>query len=136
MNQLTIMVVDDDPDDIDLFKDALSEVDDSCRLVVANDGEEALRQLRESSVDPDIIFLDYNMPVMNGIRCLTSLKQDPLLRNIPVVMHSTTLPEEDITLCKDLGAKILMKQVVFTNMIHELNNILSEVRSWEERIIS
>ena len=131
MKQLTIMVVDDDPDDIDLFKDALSEVDDSCRVVVANDGKDALRQLTGSGIDPDIIFLDYNMPIMDGMRCLAALKEHPFLKNIPVVMHSTTLPVEDIATCKALGAKILIKQVVYTNMIRELNNILSEVRSWE-----
>ncbi|SHG78424.1 CheY chemotaxis protein or a CheY-like REC (receiver) domain [Chryseolinea serpens] len=131
MKQLTIMVVDDDPDDIDLFKDALSEVDNSCRLIVANDGRDALQQLRGSSLDPNIIFLDYNMPFMNGVRCLATLKEDPLFKNIPVVMHSTTLPEEDIAFCKGLGAKILVKQVVFASMIRELTKILSEVRSRE-----
>src|SRR5882762_1329602 len=132
MRQLTVMVVDDDPDDIELFKDSLSEVDDRCQLIVANDGRDALRQLRDSSsIDPDVIFLDYNMPFMDGTRCLAALKQDPLLKNIPVVMHSTTLPEEDIAFCKALGAKILVKQVVYANMIRELTIILSEVRSWE-----
>ena len=131
MKQLTIMVVDDDPDDIDLFKDALSEVDDSCRLIVANDGRDALRLLTDKGIDPDVIFLDYNMPVMDGMRCLAALKEDPLLKNIPVVMHSTTLPEEDIAFCKAVGAKILIKQVVYASMIRELNNILSEVRSRE-----
>ncbi|SHG78602.1 CheY chemotaxis protein or a CheY-like REC (receiver) domain [Chryseolinea serpens] len=131
MKQLTIMVVDDDPDDIDLFKDALFEVDDSCRLVVANDGRDALQQLTDNGIGPDIIFLDFNMPFMDGKLCLTALKEDPLLRDVPVVMHSTTFPEEDMAFCKALGAKIFIKQVGYANMIQELSNILSEIRSRE-----
>ena len=135
MRQLTIMVVDDDPDDIDLFKEFLAEVDNSYQLIIANDGEDALRQLRINGIDPDVIFLDYNMPLMNGMRCLVALKEDPLLKNIPVVMHSTTLPEEDVAFCKNLAVKVLPKQVVFANAVHELNNIPLEVRSKQSVII-
>ena len=129
------MVVDDDPDDIDLFKEFLSEADNGCHLITANDGVDALRQLRTTGIDPDVIFLDYNMPLMNGMRCLVALKEDPLLMDIPVVMHSTTLPEEEVAFCKKLSVKVLPKQVVFAKAVYELNNILSEIRSRQSVIV-
>ena len=86
----SILLTDDDPDDQLLFETALETVGRSVVFLVANDGIDALEQLRSAQTFPNIIFLDVNMPRMNGIDCLKELKADPVLRSIPVVMYSTS----------------------------------------------
>jgi CheY-like chemotaxis protein len=100
-----IVVVDDDPDDIDLFKEAISETGSSYKCYVANNGKDLLLQFASGSIDdPDIIFLDVNMPEMNGWECLMKLKGDRKLRDIPVLMYSTSSALRDAEKALQLGA--------------------------------
>lgn len=84
------LLVDDDQDDRDLFSEALRNIDSSMELQTAQNGIDVLEKLRNRSMNPQIIFLDINMPVMNGWECLTHLKADADLKAIPVVMYSTS----------------------------------------------
>jgi CheY-like chemotaxis protein len=86
----TFLLVDDDPDDIDLFEEALKRVDTSIEFYRAEDGSEVISLLKQDKIQPDIIFLDINMPDMNGWDCLAELKKDQKLKDIPVVMYSTS----------------------------------------------
>ena len=71
-------LVDDDADDVSIFKEILREVNPSIALVSAADGQEALKFLKHQQDNyPDVIFLDLNMPRMNGKECLSELKKDP-----------------------------------------------------------
>ena len=91
-----VLIVDDDEDDRDLFCDAVSVIDPSIQCVMARNGEEALEGLKHHNFHKtDIIFLDLNMPRLNGMQCLESLKKDPLLEHIPVVIYTTSKQKED-----------------------------------------
>ena len=75
-----VLIVDDDEDDRDLFCDAVNMVDSSIKCIMARNGEEALEGLKSRVFHrPDIIFLDLNMPRLNGMQCLNALKQDPYI---------------------------------------------------------
>ncbi|MFL5744479.1 MAG: response regulator [Niastella sp.] len=87
----SVMIIDDDDDDRMLFSEALTEVCPSCILISASNGKEALELLQRSDITlPGLIFLDLNMPCMNGMQCLNQLRKCASLRNIPVIMYTTT----------------------------------------------
>jgi len=98
------MIIDDDEDDRFAFTSALKEMLSSTECMEAESGDKALVQLRESEILPDFIFLDINMPRMNGYDCLKELKGDKKLQNIPVIMYSTSFNEKSINEFRTLGA--------------------------------
>ena len=100
-----ILIVDDDEDDRDLFCDAVNAVDSSIECIMARNGEEALEGLKSRILPtPDIIFLDLNMPRLNGMQCLRALKKDPLFEHIPVVIYTTSKMKEDKKAAIQAGA--------------------------------
>lgn len=98
------MIIDDDADDRFAFTSALKEMLSSTECMEADSGDKALLQLREAEKLPDFIFLDVNMPRMNGYDCLKELKGDKKLQNIPVIMYSTYFNEQTIKEFRTLGA--------------------------------
>lgn len=99
------MIVDDDEDDIELFCDAVKELDNGIECISASNGEDAIHKLRrENQPLPDYIFLDLNMPRLNGKQCLMRLKVDAKLRDIPVIIYSTSKLKEDMEETRQLGA--------------------------------
>lgn len=99
------MIVDDDDDDIELFCEALREIDQKIQCISAANGEEALNKLsKEDALLPDYIFLDLNMPRLNGKQCLRRLKNSLKLRDIPVIIYTTSKLKEDVEETKQLGA--------------------------------
>ena len=84
------LMVDDDEDDTDLFEEALKNIDNNIEFYRAHDCSEVISRLKHQQISPEIIFLDINMPDMNGWECLNALKTDKQLSNIPVVMYSTS----------------------------------------------
>jgi CheY-like chemotaxis protein len=100
-----IFLIDDDMDDIELFRDALEEVAPSISFQYANDGSEAVRNLSEKQdALPDLIFLDISMPTLSGLQCLASFKKDEQLKNLPVIMYTTSSQEREIRTAQELGA--------------------------------
>ena len=89
----TILLVDDDPDDLSMLSDAFKTIDPSCDLIEAYDGDAALLLLEElgaRNIVPELIVLDINMPVMDGRELLTLLKNKEHYKDIPVVMYTTS----------------------------------------------
>jgi CheY-like chemotaxis protein len=123
------LIVDDDDDDRDFFCEAVIEIDPSAKCETARNGEHALAKLRNGIKQlPDFIFLDINMPRMDGWQCLTELKGEKKLENIPVIIISTSSSQNDIDKAQQLGAfyfltkpsnfEKLKKEIVFvTNTI-------------------
>ena len=104
-----VMIVDDEPGDVELTKLALQEGRFDCNITVAVNGEEAMAMLRRqppylATPRPDLIFLDLNMPRKNGKEVLSEVKADPKLACIPVVVLTTSDVERDIRASYQLGA--------------------------------
>ena len=100
---ISILLVDDDLDDAELFCDALVAADPDFKCHAARNGREAL-DLLDKILIPSLIFLDLNMPVMNGWDCLKLLKSNALYKNIPVLMYSTSSNQNEKAIAADLGA--------------------------------
>ncbi len=100
----TCLLVDDDPDDQEVFLNALKDVSENARCLIASDGDRALELLHNEETTPDYIFLDLNMPRMNGFEFLTAMKKSRILCNIPVIVYSTTAQRSQIDKAKKLGA--------------------------------
>jgi CheY-like chemotaxis protein len=112
-NVTNILLVEDNPADVDLTRLALRDVPLMPRVHVAGDGVEALAFLRKegphgSAPRPDLILLDLNMPRMNGRELLAQIKGDPDLRRIPVVILTTSDAEADIVSSYDLHANCFL----------------------------
>jgi CheY-like chemotaxis protein len=100
-----IFLIDDDPDDAEIFGIALKEVDYSSIFHYLNDAGLAVELLRNKKIPvPDVIFLDINMPLLNGLDCLRELKAIDFLKKIPVVMYSTSYLQKDLDAASALGA--------------------------------
>jgi CheY-like chemotaxis protein len=123
-----IFMIDDDADDREIFREALLTSNPKVELSFAADGVEALEKLKASAVKPDAIFLDYNMPRMNGIDCLRALKKDKETKEIPVVMYTTSGDREQEKVIMLLGASYYMKKTTsFQHLCSELNRLLEDI---------
>jgi len=120
-----ILLVDDDVDDLLIFKAALKEVAVAIECITAKNGLEALLHLKNAQPPPSLIFLDLNMPMMNGIECLEQIMQDDRLKEIPVVIFTTSNHPKDQKRTAELGAKkFLTKTPDFKTLKAELRLIL------------
>jgi CheY-like chemotaxis protein len=125
---MILLYIDDDTEEIDIFLDALKAIDPAIKCYTAQDGEEALHLL--DNITPDLIFLDINMPRMNGKKCLIALKAHPRLRKIPVIMYSTSKNIAEMSEFYQLGAvQFMTKQYSFTSLCHQLRSALHMVVS-------
>lgn len=104
-----ILLVEDDPGDVFLIREALKNSSLEFDLQIADNGEKALDYLyRRASFAaagrPDLIVLDLNLPRINGLEVLRDIKSVPELSTIPVIVLTTSKNEADATLCRELGA--------------------------------
>ncbi|HXL56323.1 MAG TPA: response regulator [Chitinophagaceae bacterium] len=126
----TLLIVDDDPDDVQLFCEAVHEVDKSFLCPTAHSGEEALQLLKDALIKPDFIFLDLNMPRMGGKQFLALLKKDPQFAKIPVIIYTTSKTKKDLEDSIRLGAaSFLTKPSKFENLVKAISYVLSG--DWE-----
>ncbi|WP_349318242.1 response regulator [Chitinophaga sp. MM2321] len=100
----TLLLVDDDQDDQEFFKLALAEIKEPVCCITADNGQEALDQLAMHMYYPDLIFLDMNMPLMNGFKFLERIKDIDHLKHIPVIVYSTSNEPGEISNAKSMGA--------------------------------
>ena len=121
---INFFLVDDDRDDASLFEEVLKEIDPSINFEWAMDGQDALDRLLVATSLPDLIFLDLNMPKMTGRECLQQLKQYQELRDIPVVMYSTSSYSRDIEEAMVAGA---ISFITKPPNVKELKHILSSL---------
>jgi CheY-like chemotaxis protein len=110
-NPLNILLADDDIDDCNFFKEAIKELDLSSQLTIVNDGEQLMKRLSDETIAlPDIVFLDNNMPRKNGLECLYEMKQHKRLKDLPVVMFSTSGSHETISVLFNAGAHVYIRK--------------------------
>lgn len=99
-----ILLIDDDEDDQDFFVEAVDALTHSAVVTILDNGIEALKRLSAKQIIADLIFLDLNMPLMNGHEFLVAIRKDPLLKNIPIIIFSTSGSIHTIESTKELGA--------------------------------
>jgi CheY-like chemotaxis protein len=124
---ITILLADDDDDDRELTRDALQDSRLANEMRFAVDGQDLMDYLRrdgiyaDPSVDaprPGLILLDLNMPKKDGREALAEIKADPVLRQIPIVVLTTSKAEEDVMRSYDLGCNsFITKPVTFGGLV-------------------
>src|SRR5690606_8447652 len=104
MQHKTLMIIDDDQDDRDFFFEALMEVDSTSGFLAAPNGIEAIKFLKHPDTNkPDLIFLDLNMPLMNGCQCLEEIRKIKAYKNTPVIIYTTPYAVENKDLYRELN---------------------------------
>lgn len=127
-NNKYLLLIDDDEDDRLLFKLALQEAAPFVQCHTAQDDEEVYSLMSEGKQLPDIIFLDLNMPVKSGWDFLQEFKDDERLRNIPVIIYSTSSSPRDIERARELRALCFL---VKPDDFGELKKFLSAIAGRE-----
>ncbi len=131
MSPIDILLVEDNPGDVNLTVEALEDAQIANRLHVVNDGEAALSFLHREgeyaqAPHPAIILLDLNLPKKGGREVLAHIKQDPHLRRIPVVILTTSTDDEDVRRAYDLHANCYITKPVgfrqFFRMVHAIED--------------
>ena len=134
MQQIHILLVDDNEGDILLTREALEEAHIINKISIAYDGIQAIDLLKKSArvagTMPDLILLDINLPKMNGTEVLSTIKSDPDLRRIPVIMLTTSSSEKDILASYDNYANCYITKPV------DLDRFMDVVRTIEDFWIS
>ncbi|QDW22896.1 response regulator [Flavobacterium sp. KBS0721] len=107
-----LLLADDDEDDCDFFKEALDELTLPVSLVTVNDGVQLMDFLADHSRDnlPDLLFLDLNMPRKNGSECLKEIKESENLKNLPVIIFSTSLDNSIVDVMYAKGATYYIRK--------------------------
>lgn len=109
--QFNILLADDDADDCLFFKEALEELPVSTHLTTVHDGVELMCLLNKNKdVLPHVLFLDMNMPRKNGSECLSEIKIDQKLKQLPVVIFSTSFDKELVNQMYDCGANYYLRK--------------------------
>ena len=133
---IEVLLVEDDPGDVLMTREAFEDNKVRNRLTVVSDGEEALAYLRREgqyadALRPDLILLDLNLPRRDGLEVLAELKADPELRVIPVVILTTSQADEDILRSYALHANAYVSKPVdferFMDVIRQIDNFFVTV---------
>ena len=123
--KMIVYIVDDDNDDLEIFTEILSEIDDSIKCISFVNGREALNLLMEEGIIlPDFIFVDLNMPVMNGFEFLKAIKKHDNLVGLPVIIYTTSSEQKHKDEVKRLGASSFITK---PSDLHELKRELDKV---------
>ena len=105
-----ILLADDDDDDRLLFTDVLREYAKEANLTFAHNGEHLMTLLRSKDL-PDVLFLDLNMPLKNGMECLEEIRGDEKLKELPVIIFSTSSHPGTISQMYDIGAHLYVRKL-------------------------
>lgn len=123
--QLHILLADDDKGDRSVFKKALKELPASIRLTTIQDGEQLINFLSENTAKlPDLLFLDLNMSRKNGNECLSEIKRNEKLKQIPIIIYSTALKDDVADVLYQNGAHYCLKKSNPSDLHRSLNKVL------------
>lgn len=127
MENKIFLIIDDDEDDRMFFRDALKKLVPSSVCMEAHGCADALKQLHKAEQLPDCIFLDINMPVLDGRECLEELKKELKLTHIRVIMYSTASSDKSIAEFISLGAAGYLNKPTDMNQLPAI--ILAAIQS-------
>lgn len=118
-----VMLADDDPDDRDLFTEAINEYNADIDSVA--NGVQLMNALQKANELPDLVFLDLNMPEKGGKECLREIRSDNKLKDLPVLIYSTSSSKKDIDETFELGANLyITKPSSFSELRRTIKNVL------------
>ena len=120
---MKILYVDDDSEDREIFIEILEEIDPAIKVVEASNGIETINLLASDDL-PDIIFLDINMPLLNGDQTLVEIRKDERLNNTKVVMYSTNVSRTSIPKYDTLNAQYITKPFTLQDGIRVLKHVI------------
>jgi CheY-like chemotaxis protein len=122
-----LLIIDDDIEDQEIFIEAVRDVDQSIECQTALSGENAFTRFQSPlATMPDLIFLDMNMPKLNGKQVLREIKNHQRFSSVPVIMYSTSFAPSDIEEIKQLGAVYhLLKPSRFDDLCNALKHLLA-----------
>lgn len=131
MTEFEILLVEDNPADVLLTQEAFSEGKIRHRLWCVPDGEEAIQFLRRrgsysDAPRPDVVLLDLNLPKKDGREILAEIKEDPTLREIPVIILTTSQAEQDVFKAYKLHANCYLTKPI------DVDEFIDKIRSIEE----
>lgn len=138
MKKITsILLVDDDLDDREIFSEAISAVDDTIKVEFAVNGIEALKQLQSGNVKPDVIFSDINMPLMNGMQLLEEISKLSGLKMLPFIMYTTSSSKDYQLQSQKFGAQYyIVKPNSFEKICSEIRCALDKIAQLSRRSFS
>lgn len=121
-----IFLAEDDADDRMFFEDALKEVIIQTQLTLSNNGLELMNNLETQPPPPHVIFLDLNMPFKDGFQCLQEIRNNPRLKDIYVVIFSTTASDDAVNKTYQLGANCyICKPPSFPLLVKTIEKVLT-----------
>ena len=126
VEELTILLADDDADDRQFFKDAVTVFVPPVNFTAVHDGDQLMQLLTEETYKlPDVLFLDLNMPRKNGLECLSEIKQNEKLKTLPVVIFSTSVVEDNMSILFKAGADVyILKPRSFEQLVQVIHHAL------------
>jgi len=124
-----VLLIDDDRDEMDIFMSALTRADLTCKCTYYNDSEQALKML--NYINPDLIFVDLNMPRMGGMECLQHIRENERFSQVPVIIYSTGVDEHLYQRAMALGASACISK---TSDLGSLAAKLREIISGQEAV--
>ena len=119
----SIVLAEDDADDRMIFEETIQQLDQGIRFQIVSDGDQLLNLLENFL--SDILFLDLDMPRKNGLECLISIRSNERIKDLPIVMFSSTSRPSNIQTAYDMGAHLfLIKSSFFQEYTSALKAIL------------
>jgi CheY-like chemotaxis protein len=116
---MKILVCDDDEDDREILQSVLLDAMGNVEFIEAADGAECLRLLKDG-LKPDLVFIDLNMPLKNGIECLRDIQNEHLVADTPFIVYSTSQNMKDIDAASNYGARFYVVKPISINMLEQL----------------
>lgn len=128
IDPITCLLIDDDSEELGTIKFALSKVDPTIKCFQSLDGEQAIELLKRSTHTPSFILLDLNMPRIPGNKILMHLKNDEVLKKIPVVIYSNSIDDITQHKLKSLGAyDHITKPYTINDLVSKLKTVIKRI---------
>jgi len=125
-HEFTIFYTDDDQDDIEFFREIINSFGNGYSLVTQNNGDQLLHSLNNPPPHPHLLFLDINMPGLNGLEVLKKIRESRNPENLPIVMFSTSGDVNTINKSRELGANYyVQKSNVFDQLKKSIEHTLA-----------
>jgi CheY-like chemotaxis protein len=122
---MTILYADDDRDDLDLFSNVVKQVNPSYTVILADNGVDAIKILSQADANkPDIIFLDVNMPLMDGFETLVEIRKDKRYRDTKIILYSYGIIPEMQAAYKAFNVQFVRKHNAFNDIKKSIEQVI------------